>query len=101
MKIIALERDLPGVNPEDCAPHLRAEAAALWRLMQDGNVREAYFRQDRPSAVLVLECGGTQEAEEILARLPLVEAGLIAFDVLPLVPYPGFSRLFSSTNPAE
>jgi hypothetical protein len=30
----------------------------------------------------------------VLGMLPLVQQGLITFEVIPLVPYPGFSRLF-------
>ena len=30
----------------------------------------------------------------MLETLPLVQAGLIRFEVIPLVPYPGFGRLF-------
>ncbi|NPV71042.1 MAG: hypothetical protein HPY55_10415 [Firmicutes bacterium] len=44
--------------------------------------------------MLILECTGPAEAPEILATLPLVQQGLIEFDVIPLKPYPGFSRLF-------
>ena len=29
----------------------------------------------------------------MLDSLPLVQAGLIRFEVIPLVPYPGFERL--------
>jgi hypothetical protein len=29
-----------------------------------------------------------------LGTLPLVKAGLISFELMPLVPYPGFARLF-------
>jgi hypothetical protein len=43
---------------------------------------------------LILECRDADEAHQVLSRLPLVRAGLIAFDVIPLIPYPGFSRLF-------
>jgi len=31
----------------------------------------------------------------LLATLPLVQARLIAFDIIPLAPYPGFGRLFA------
>jgi hypothetical protein len=41
-----------------------------------------------------LECRDATEANDILDSLPLVKAGLIAFDLIPLVPYPGFARLF-------
>ncbi|MFZ5820567.1 MAG: muconolactone Delta-isomerase family protein [Chloroflexota bacterium] len=94
MKILALEKELPNVSPEQFAPHLKAEAARVWELYQVGQVREIYFRADRREAVLVLECVDVEEAKRLLATLPLVQAGLIAFEVIPLVPYPGFERLF-------
>jgi hypothetical protein len=43
----------------------------------------------------MLECSDAEEAQDILSTLPLAREGLIAFDILPLVPYPGFSRLFT------
>jgi hypothetical protein len=53
-----------------------------------------YFTADTREAVLILECGGADEARSHLAELPLVKAGLIDFEIIPLVPYPGFARLF-------
>lgn len=98
MKILAVERDVPGVDPSAMTPLLRAEALRLWDLVQGGVVRETYFRADRPAAVLVLECANVEEAEQVLATLPLAQAGLIAFDVIPLAPYPGFGRLFGGAT---
>ncbi len=94
MKILAIENELPGVSEDGFKPHLKAEAARVWELYQAGVIRELYFRQDRGSAVLVLECADVEEAEGVLNTLPLVKEGLIAFDIIPLIPYPGFSRLF-------
>jgi hypothetical protein len=95
MKILAIEQELPGVTAEDFTlPLKKAEAARAWELYQAGVCRELYFRQDYPSAVLILECDGLEQAKEALNTLPLVQAGLITFDLIPLVPYPGFSRLF-------
>ncbi len=34
------------------------------------------------------------EARQALETLPLVQAGLIEFQILPLIPYDGFARLF-------
>ena len=94
MRILALEKDLPGVTEEAFKPYLAEEAARVWELYQAGVFRELYFRQDEPCAVLVLECDDVEAAHEALESLPLVREGLIAFDVIPLKPYPGFSRLF-------
>jgi hypothetical protein len=95
MVILALEKELPGVTGEQFRPHLEAEAARVWELYQAGVFRELYFRADLPAAVLILECADVEEADQVLNTLPLVQKGLIAFDIIPLVPYPGFSRLFA------
>ena len=94
MKILAMEVEAVGVTPEQFAPHLKAEAQCAWELYQRGIIRELYFRADRSEAVLILECADTAEAGRVLETLPLVQAGLIRFDLIPLVPYPGFARLF-------
>jgi hypothetical protein len=94
MKILALEREVPGLTSDDFAPHLKAEAERAWALYQEGVIRELYFRADRSEAVLVLECASLEEARAALGSLPLVRAGLIDFDLIPLRPYPGFARLF-------
>ncbi len=95
MKILAIGRDVPGTTDEQFAPHLKAEAARVWELYQSGVLREIYFHQDQPDAVLFLECNTVAEAREILATLPLAREKLIEFDIIPLGPYPGFLRLFA------
>ena len=97
MKIIALEKELPGATSVQFASYLKAEAEKVWQLYQVGLVREFYFRQDQSTAVLVLECLDLQEARNILAEMPLVQNGLIEFELIPLKPYRGFARLFTST----
>lgn len=98
LKLLAIEHEVPGVAADAFAPHLRAEATHAWQLYQAGIIRELYFRQDAPSAVLILECADLEEAQRHLAALPLVRAGLIRFEVIPLVAYPGFARLFGELS---
>jgi muconolactone delta-isomerase len=94
MKILAMEMEVEGAKPEQFRPHLKTEAQHIWRLYQSGVIREFYFRADRSEAVLILECENIDTAQQTLASLPLVKAGLITFEVIPLIPYPGFARLF-------
>jgi hypothetical protein len=96
MKILAVEKEVKGISDEQFEPHLKAEAARAWELYQSGAIREMYFREDREEAVLILECASVEEAETTLRTFPLVKAGLIAFEIIPLKAYPGFARLFSS-----
>ena len=99
MKILAIEHELSTATPEDFQRHAKAEAARAWALHQEGVIRELYFRADRPEAVLVLECADVAAAQDALNTLPLVQHGLIAFELIPLTAYPGFARLFAEQGP--
>ncbi len=98
MKILALERELPGAPPEKFQRLGREEARRVWELHQAGVLRELYFRGDQPAAVFMLECDSLEEAASVLLELPLVKAGLIEFDLIPLRAYTGFARLFMSED---
>jgi hypothetical protein len=94
MKILALEKETPG-KPEDALRNLKiAEAAKAWELYQLGVIRELYFNVEQHTAILVVE----QVARQYLDQLPLVEAQLIDFELVPLVPYDGFAPLFGATQ---
>ena len=95
MKILAIEKEAEGVTDEDFRPHLKAEASRAWQLYQRGTIRELYFRRDRDEAILIMEAASVKEAKKALDTLPLVKAGLISFELIPLKAYPGFARLFT------
>jgi hypothetical protein len=97
MKVLAIEHEVAGVAASDFGPHLRAGGAGL-ELQQAGIIREIYFRVDRAEAVVMLECTDGAQANEVLHSLPLVEADLITFEVIPLKPYPGLSRLVAKES---
>jgi muconolactone delta-isomerase len=99
MRILAVERPVPGLADDRFTPELSAaEARRAWELHQAGSIRELFFRADEPAAVLTLECGDMDEARLVLATLPMVAAGLIDFELIPLRAYPGFARLFASAS---
>jgi len=98
MRILAIERPMAGATGAQFTPELRAaEARQAWNLYQAGVIRELYFHADEAMAVLVLECEDVAAADAALESLPMVTAGLIEFEVLPLRAYPGFGRLFEPT----
>lgn len=93
MKILAIEKEMPGVQDADYTPWLEAEARKAWELHQEGLIRELYFT-DEHCAVLVLESRDKTHAREIVDQLPLVQQKLIDFELLALTAYSGFERLF-------
>jgi len=95
MKILCLDRPLPGATREKVLPLIRDEARHAWEAYKKGVIREIYFRQDRPGVAIFLECESAAEALRALAELPLVKAGLIEFEAIPLGPFVNFEVLFA------
>ncbi len=93
MKIIATEKVILGVSPEDIKPYLVAETKKVWEFYQAGIIREIYFTENN-DAVLILEAKDREEALEIINKLPLVQHNLIEFVINELHPYRGYARLF-------
>jgi hypothetical protein len=102
VRVLAIERDGPCAERRQGAPIrpdavlLALEARRVWELQQADVLREIHFRADRAAAVLVLECADLGAARAAVESLPLVAAGMIAFELIPLVPYPGYARLFAA-----
>jgi muconolactone delta-isomerase len=95
MKILALEVELHKQKTENFDVILEDEAHAVWYQVQSGKIREIYFHGENHTAVMILEVPGLEEAEDILSQLPLAREGFIRFDIIPLVPYDGYARLFA------
>jgi hypothetical protein len=94
MKILAIEREVEGKSHRDFESHLKSEALHVWKLYQEDKIREIYFDKEKNSAVIILESIDEIEARSILNNLPLVKENLIDFEIISLVPYAGFGRLF-------
>ncbi len=92
MKIIAMERELKTLSGSSAADLYKSEARQVYALYLKELVREIYLTEAH-CAILVLECESLGQAEQALATLPLVQSGVIAFDVHELHPYRGYGRL--------
>jgi hypothetical protein len=94
VKVLAIGHARSGISWEHIALYVGEEARRVWELYESDRVREFYLRaDDQPGVVLVFECEDVTEAERLVAALPMVEAGLLNFEVIPLRPYRGFREL--------
>lgn len=75
---------------------MKPEARRVWDLYVGGVVRSVWYRADKPGAVLLLEAATGEDAERAVASLPMVEAGLLDIEIVPLSHYGGFGSLFDS-----
>lgn len=95
MQHIVILRVKPDASEEEQARHRKAEAATVWELMKSDVIRSIHFFPG-PGAVLHVEAKDHPEAEAYVNRLPMVQAGLVAVEVLPLRPFTGLASLFES-----
>jgi hypothetical protein len=84
-----------GHGPAELAAHAVPENRAVWDLYAGGTVRGMHLRQGKPGAVLVLEVADVDEARRVAAGLPMVAAGLLAAEVVPLAPFKPLEVLFA------
>jgi hypothetical protein len=90
VKVLAIGHARSGISWEHIALYVGEEARRVWELYESDRVREFYLRaDDQPGVVLVFECEDVTEAERLVAALPMVEAGLLNFEVIPVRPYTG------------
>jgi hypothetical protein len=95
VKVLAIGRAQTGIRWEHIYPYVDEESRSVWELYESDRMREFYLRADhRPGVVLVFESDDVSEAERLVAALPIVEAGLLNFEVIPLGPYIGIRELF-------
>jgi hypothetical protein len=94
VKILALAHPLKEVNPAELFPTIVAETRRAWELIQENILREVYFRQGSRLTVVMLECASVDEAQTALDTLPLVKAGVINFELIPLAPFDSLEILF-------
>jgi hypothetical protein len=99
MKILVLPKPIEGVSREELLQHAAAEIQAVSELYVQGICREFYTRANEPGrVVLMLESASVESAREALATLPFARLHLIDFDLIPLAPFVGLSRLFQVTS---
>lgn len=98
MKILCLDRPKPDATFEKYLPHLQDELRHTWRAYKEGFVREIYGRLDRPGVAIFVECESVEKAQSLLAELPLVKAGLIEMETIPLGAFTNWEMLFAAAS---
>lgn len=98
MKILCLDRPLPGATFEKYQPHLLDEIRQTWSAYTNGVIREIYFRQDRPGVAIIAEGACVEEVKKVFADFPLVKNGLIEIEAIPLGPFVNWQFLFAPAN---
>jgi hypothetical protein len=97
MQLIAVLRVKPGATEQQQVPLRKPEASKVWELMVADVVRSIHFIPG-PGALLHLEAKDDAEAQAYINHLPMVRAGVVSIELLPLRPFTGLEALFGKVQ---
>lgn len=99
MRTTIILRPAANVALADFMPLLVEEEKALWAYMADGTVRSIHYAAEAPGTIVIdFETETGDAARELAAAFPLVRAGLLEVEALPLAPYQGLAALFAADH---
>lgn len=101
MKILAIDKVLPEATPDKVKDTFMKEVNHTVKMYLADVVREMYFRQDRSGTILVLEAPSMEDARSLIDRMPMVQAGLIDFELIPLGPFVPLALLLDEEAPTQ
>ena len=96
MQAFVIARVVEGAPMEQVLPLVKPEAAKVWELYNDEKLRTIHYISDMSGVVMLWEISSLEALEAELQRLPMIEAGMLACEVIPIKPYTGFTELFAS-----
>ena len=99
MQILAISKMNKDADRSKMGPHLGGEVKHTLEAYLDGHIRNFWFQAEGAGIVLLLESTDKEEAQRVLAEMPLAAAGFIEFDVIPLLPLMPLGTLIGRKMP--
>lgn len=99
-KILAIGHLVAPLTPEQRRGILPKEVPDTVRLYLSGKIDQWYVRQDGKGVVFLLNVTSVEEAHTLLEELPLGQAKLMEFDLMPLGPLSPLRILLGDSTPA-
>ena len=85
-KLLAIGTRTPKATPDALAPVMPSEVQQTVRLYLSGKLEQWFSKQDRSGVVFILNVADPAEGGVLLASLPLAQAGLMEFQIIPIGP---------------
>lgn len=98
MLFLVIARVVTGTPLEQVLPLVKPESAKIWEYYAADRVRSVYYFADMGGAILLYEAASLAEAQTAIDQLPMGQAGVLTFEIIPLKPYTGFEQLFAREN---
>jgi hypothetical protein len=98
-EVMVMTSRKPGVAVADVMKLAPEEVHSAVQLYLDGKIDRWYTRTDGKGAVLFLHCKTVDEARAVITELPMVKAGLLDVEYIPVGPFTGL-RILMQPQPA-
>ena len=98
-EVMVMTSRKPGVSLQDVVKLAPEEVRSAVQLYLDGKIDRWYTRADGKGAVLFLHCKTVDEARAVITELPMVKAGLLDVEYIPVGPFTGL-RILMQPQPA-
>ena len=85
MKVMAIGTLKP-LSPEQRQRYLPKEVPATLQLYLDGRMEQFWMRDQQEGVIFLMSVDSVDEADRLLQGLPLVEDGLLSFNLMPIGP---------------
>jgi hypothetical protein len=99
-RILAIGTINPGADVAAARAILPAEVRETVKLYLDGKIDQWYSLQGRAGVAFILNVTDTAAARDMLEKLPLGQAHLMSFDLIPLAPLNPLRQLQGMTTPS-
>jgi hypothetical protein len=97
-RILAIGTVNPGVDPAAVRAILPVEVRETVKLYLDGKIDQWFSLQGRSGVAFILNVTDTATAHDMLEKLPLGQAHLMSFELIPLAPLNPLRQLQGMTT---
>jgi hypothetical protein len=99
--MLAIGTIVQGADPRKALAILPAEMRGTAELYLDGKIDQWFSLEDRRGVVFILNVTDPKAAREMLEALPLGQAHLMTFEMLPIGPLSPMRQLLGPPAPAK
>jgi hypothetical protein len=85
MKVMAIGT-LKALSPEQTQQYFPKEVPATLQLYLDGKMEQFWLRDKDAGVIFLMTVNSVEEADKLLKSLPLGQANLLTFDLMPVGP---------------
>jgi hypothetical protein len=97
-KLLAIGSFTAKATPDVWQPILPSEVRETVRLYLAGKIDQWFVKQDQSGVVFLLNLTDPKQAHDLLDKLPLGQAGLMEFQLIPLGPLSPLRALLSEST---